>query len=115
MTGLRRALVAIALLGLASSAAMTFVVLSSDHTTERGLLAAIGITVTLSFIGTGLYAWDRRPENGTGALMVLVGFSFLLVGLGAANEPAVFTFAALFNNLFYGVLIHLLLAFPEGK
>jgi signal transduction histidine kinase len=115
MTGLRRALVGIAFAGAASGAAVSLVVANSDHESERGALVAITLAVAASFIGTGLYAWDRRPENGTGALMVAVGFAWYLIPLSAANAPAVFAFAVVFGNLFYAVLIHLLLAFPEGR
>jgi hypothetical protein len=31
-----------------------------------------------SFIASGLIAWQRRPENRVGALMVLVGFAFFI-------------------------------------
>ena len=34
-----------------------------------------------AFIGTGLFAWRRRPENRFGALMVAVGFTYCLSGL----------------------------------
>src|SRR3712207_280145 len=115
MTGLRRALLGIALLGVVASAAAVLIVVNSDHATERGLLAAITAVVGMSFIGTGLYAWDRRPDNGTGPLMVWVGFAWFLIGFGAANTPVLFVVATLLGNLFYGALIHLLLAFPSGK
>ena len=34
------------------------------------------IGVSWSFVGAGLVAWTRRPENRTGALMVAVGLSY---------------------------------------
>ena len=115
MSGLRRALVGIAFAGAASGAAVALIVANSDHESERGVLVAVTLGVAASFIGTGLYAWDRRPENGTGALMVAVGFAWYLIPLGAANAPAVFAVAVILGNSFYAVLIHLLLAFPEGR
>ena len=33
----------------------------------------IGVVIAWGFVGVGAYAWLRRPENHTGALMVLVG------------------------------------------
>jgi len=115
MTGLRRALVGIGVVGAASGAAVALVVANSDHESERGALVAVTLVVAASFIGTGLYAWDRRPENGTGPLMVAVGFAWYLIPLSATNVPAVFAVAVIFGNSFYAVLIHLLLAFPEGR
>ena len=39
-----------------------------------------------SFIGTGLFAWWRRPENRFGALLVAVGFAWFTSGLIAAER-----------------------------
>ena len=55
--------------------------------------AIFGPAVGWSFIGTGLYAWRRRPESRIGALMILLGFAWFLFTLQAANSPLVYTFA----------------------
>ena len=34
-------------------------------------------SITWSFVGTGLFAWWRRPENRVGPLMIAVGFSWV--------------------------------------
>jgi len=115
MSGLRRALVAIGAAGLAAGAATSLVVAHSDHTDARGAFIAVSLLLGWSFIGTGLFAWDRRPENGTGALMVMVGFAWFLQPLGSVNAPLAFAIAVIFANTFYAALIQLLLAFPAGR
>jgi signal transduction histidine kinase len=94
---------------------MAPVVLSSDHVDKRGFYLALGLFVGWAFIGTGLFAWLRRPANRIGALMAAVGFAFLLKGLGAANSPWPFIVAQVLDNLAIVLFILLLLAFPTGR
>ena len=115
MTGLRRALVGIAVAGVAVGAGTGLVAAHSDHMDARGALVAVSLVLGWSFIGTGLFAWDRRPENGTGALMVIVGFAWFFQPLAAADSAIPFAVAYVFLNTFYAALIHLLLAFPTGR
>ena len=115
MSSLRRALIAIGIAGFAAGVGIALLAANSDHLDSRGAAAAVGLLLGWSFIGTGLYAWDRRPENGTGALMVAVGFAWFLSALVTANSELVFTIGLLVNNLFFAVLLHLLLAFPSGR
>lgn len=115
MTGLRRALLGIGVAGFAVGVVVAFVVAHSEHTTARGAFVAVSLVLGWSFIGTGLYAWDRRPENGTGGLMVAVGFAWFIQPLGSVNSALLFTAALVVVNTFYAVLIHLLLAFPSGR
>ncbi len=95
MTGLHRALVAIALAGLVSGAASVAVIADSDHVPQRGATIAIGLLIGWSFIGTGLFAWWRRPASRFGPMMAGVGFLSLLGSATAANQPVVFTVGVL--------------------
>ena len=114
MSGLRRALIGIGIAGFAAGVGIALLAANSDHLELRGVAVALGLLLGWSFIGTGLYAWDRRPENGTGALMVAVGFAWFVSTLVTANSELVFTVGLLVNNLFFATLLHLLLAFPVG-
>ena len=73
--------------GLADAA----LVLSSDHFPDRTVWAVFGTAVGWSFVGTGLYAWRRRPESRFGVLMTLLGFAWFLAPFSAANDPLLFT------------------------
>jgi signal transduction histidine kinase len=106
---------AIVLAALAAGAAVVAVVLASDHQDARAVWASFGPAVGWSFIGTGLYAWRRRPESRTGALMVLLGFAWFLFTLNAANSPLVYTFALVIGGLWGGVFLHIGISFPSGR
>jgi signal transduction histidine kinase len=85
----------------------------------RGGLSVVELVLSLlagwAFIGSGLVAWSRRPDNRTGPLMVLVGLTFLAGLLHAAEQPAVHTLGAWVRPLHLAVFTHLLLAFPSGR
>jgi signal transduction histidine kinase len=115
LPALRLALAALAGAGLAAGLAFIAVVLGSDHTDDRGVVATVGLLVGWSFIGTGLFAWWRRPGNRTGALMVAVGFAWFATGVSASNEDLVFTAGIALDALLLALAGHLLLAFPSGR
>jgi signal transduction histidine kinase len=114
VTSLRRALVAIALAGLVSGAASVAVIADSDHAPQPGATIAIGLLIGWSFIGTGLFAWWRRPASRFGAMMVGVGFLSLLGSATSANQPMVFTVGVLTCNLFFVFFAHMVLAYPDN-
>jgi signal transduction histidine kinase len=101
--------------GFALAIPVAAVTLTSDHTNLKGAVAVASLAVTWSFLGTGLYLWERRPDNLTGPLMVGLAFSWLLAGLGNSNVSGVFIVGQLFNALPFAILTHLLFAFPSGR
>ena len=90
-------------------------ILASDHVETKPVWAVFQPAVGWIFIGTGLYAWRRRPESRTGALMVAMGFAWLLAALEAANSPLVYTIALVTGGLFGAVFLHLGMSFPTGR
>src|SRR5918999_1172705 len=88
---------------IAAGALIVWVVLASDHQDAKAVWATFGPAVGWSFIGTGLYAWRRRPESRTGLLMVLLGFAWFLSLLTASDDALVYTFALLTGGLFGSV------------
>jgi signal transduction histidine kinase len=115
VTGLRRALALVAIEGIVVGLVALAIVLSSDHVDERGAIAGLGLFVGWSFIGAGLYAWWRRPDNRFGVLMTAVGFAFFLGVLTAADSDGLFTVGVLFSSLYFAVFVHMLLAYPDGR
>ncbi len=115
MTGLRRALVSVAFAGVIVGAAAAALVASSDHISRPGLSIVIGLVICWSFIGTGLYAWWRRPTNRFGALMAAVGFTFALGVLTASDNQIVFTLGVLLSSLYFVVFAHMVVAYPDGR
>ena len=113
--GLRRALIAIAIAGVVTSAVPLAMAIHSVGGHHRDLIAVFGPIIGGAFIGTGLLAWMRRPQNRFGALMVAIGFSYCLSGLVVSTDPWPFVAGALLLPLPYAILVHLLLAFPSGR
>jgi signal transduction histidine kinase len=115
LTGLRGALWGLAAAGLAFGLADLALILTSDFIELRGAWAAVGLLIGWSFIGTGLFAWARRPDNRVGALMTGTGFGWLVAGLGISDVPLLFTLGSVLGSVYLVVAIQLLFAFPDGN
>jgi signal transduction histidine kinase len=115
MRSLRRALLALGAVGVVSGAVPLALALENEGGHQRELIAITGPIIGWAFIGTGIYAWLRRPDNRFGALMTAVGFSACLAGLRVSTEPWVFIFGLLFITSQWALLYHMLLAFPGGR
>jgi signal transduction histidine kinase len=115
MTGLRRALIGLALAAFAIGLGSLALILTSDHEELRGLSATLVLVAGWGFVGAGLYAWDRRPSNRTGLLMTAIGFTWFFRALAASNNDVLFTIGSVGANLPFAILIHLLLTFPGGR
>ena len=113
--GVGPALVALGVAGLACGLAVLAIILGSDHVDDRGAEAALTLLVGWSFIGTGLFAWWRRPANRTGLLMTAAGFAWFAAALSASDNDVLFTIGIALDALFVAVVGHLLLAFPLGR
>jgi signal transduction histidine kinase len=111
----RPLMVAIVLAALAIGGIVIALEVASDHQDLKAVWAIFGPTVGWSFIGTGLYAWRRRPESRIGALMILLGFAWFLFTLQAANSRLVYTFALVTGGLWGAIFLHLGLSFPTGR
>jgi signal transduction histidine kinase len=109
-----RALVGLALAGLAMGLGALALVTSTDR---EELLPPVVLAATLGwgFIGAGLYAWWRRPDNRIGALMTLVGFLWFLGALQATDAAWSFTLGLALDSLWAGALVHMLVAYPTGR
>ena len=114
MTGLRRALIALAVAAFALGLAALALVTTSDRDAPTTWVV-LALTLGWGFAGAGIYAWWRRPENRVGALMTLVGFVWFLGSLTYANADWAFTIGLLLDNLWVGALVHMLVAFPTGR
>ncbi|MGH2952556.1 MAG: histidine kinase [Solirubrobacterales bacterium] len=115
MIGLRRVLWALAIAGFVVLVAETVLIAGADFGEDRGLWIALDWVIGGGFVGVGLFAWYRRPENRVGTLMVGAGFAWFLSVAGFSDPPFLFTLGILFDSLFAAVAIHLVLAFPTGR
>jgi signal transduction histidine kinase len=115
VTGLRRALWALGAAGVLCGLGAFALVFSSDFDRDKTITLVFGPLIGWSFIGVGLFAWWRRPANHFGFLMTAVGFAYFAGSLSDSSTPGVFAAGLLSGALAFGILIHLLLAFPEGR
>ena len=114
--GLRRALVGLGIAGFIAGAVPLVLALSApDDINDPALTAVFGPLVGWSFIGTGLFAWYRRPDNRFGPLMAAVGFTWCVSGLAVDRNSYVFIVGYLFTSLPFALLFHMLSAFPTGR
>src|SRR5919109_2653468 len=91
MTPPRRVWLTVGPVALAAGGGALALVLASEHEENRLLVSVFGLIVGWSFVVAGLIARTRRPENRTGLLMLLVGFTFFVGSLGDANNSVLFT------------------------
>jgi len=115
MSGLRRALIGLAVAGLALGAAALALVTTSDRDDDSAAWIVLALTLGWSFAGAGIFAWWRRPENRTGPMMTLVGFLWFLGALTSADAAWAYTLGLLVGGLWVGALVHMLVAFPTGR
>jgi signal transduction histidine kinase len=115
MSSLRRALIALGVLAFLAGAGSAALILTSDHTSPRGLAVALTLTAGWSFVGTGLYAWERRPGNNIGPLMTAIGFTWFFQGMQSSSNSVLFAIGVIGTPLPYAILVHLLLSFPAGR
>ena len=115
MLSLRRALAGIAVAGVIVCAVLLALAIDSVGGHHRDLIAIFGPIIGAAFIGTGVLAWLRRPQNRFGALMVAVGYSYCLSGLIVTTGSWPFIAGLLLIALPYAILFHILLAFPSGR
>jgi signal transduction histidine kinase len=81
----------------------------------RGAWAVIALVVGWGFIGAGLFAWDRRPDNSVGSLMAATGFFWLLSLVSTSNVSVLFTAGVYLSSIYFVTAIHMLLAAPYGR
>ncbi len=106
---------AVIVAGLVCGAAAFAAVLASDHEEAQTVWAHLWPAIGWSFIGTGLYAWRRRPDSRVGMLMVLQGFAWFVAALALTDSPPLFTLAQVAGGLWGGVFLQLVVTFPSGR
>ena len=100
-------LVAGAALGIGAYHAQTNA-LNSPH-------AAAQVAIGWAYLVAGLIAWDRRPGNRMGRLMVLAGFAVLARQLRYSDSAFLFTVCFILGDVGYALIGHSALAYPTGR
>jgi signal transduction histidine kinase len=114
-TPLRRLLIALAVLTAGQVAVSVWFMLATEQEHDLAVDLIAVLTIGCSFAGTGLFAWWRRPENLVGPLMFLTGFFWFFNVYTLSDTGAIFAFGYIVGSVSYAFLIHLMLAFPDGR
>ena len=110
--------VALCLLGLATA---PLIVLQTIRLGGLEALDATGVLLVLvswSFVASGFVAWDRRPDNPIGALLMLLGFWWTaghLMQPPTTSSPLVVTVGDVWALLWTFGFVYVLLSFPRGQ
>jgi len=116
MSSLRRTLYGLGATGVVLGLLALAAVLTTDHNQQDTKISAVTtLLIGWSFIGAGLFAWNRFPRNRLGMLMSAVGFTWLLGAMAFANVPGVFIIGVLVGSLPIAILVHMVLSFPSGR
>ena len=100
--------------GAAAQAAALWPLLSGDS--APGASDLIFRLTGGSFIAAGLIAWQRRPANRTGILMVATGFLFFVSPLVTQADSSIAgTVGLLMTDYWTIFFVVLILVFPEGR
>jgi PAS domain S-box-containing protein len=99
---------------LAITAGGVYLAFTSDHEENAAFVVAGNLVAAWAFIGSGLLAWARRPENRFGVLMTAVGLAWFVGALSESNSSLPFTIGSAFGGLFLAVFFHALMVFPRG-
>ncbi|MEO8907510.1 MAG: sensor histidine kinase [Microbacteriaceae bacterium] len=83
--------------------------------TSIAWIYVLAVIVFWSFLAAGLLAWQRRPSNGMGALIVLGGFALYLGFLADTGVLVLAAISEVCATLVLAVTFHLLHAFPSGR
>ena len=67
------------------------------------------------FIVAGLVGVAQRPQSPVGALLVVVGFLYLVGRLQGADPPVVGLAANLANSVWQGIIFYVTFSFPTGR
>jgi len=106
---------AVSLTAAAAAAGGVVAIAAGVVRNDTRTLAAVTLVAALSFVGSGLVAWRRRPDVWTGALMIAAGFALFAGSLANSNSALPFTIGLVLAPLPSAIIGHLILSFPEGR
>jgi hypothetical protein len=88
---------------VAAAAAASVGTATSEHTELRGLWIAGSMAITWGFLGAGLFAWARRPDNRVGPLLIAVAIAWVVSDLAFSNVDLLFSLGSMLSQIFIAV------------
>jgi signal transduction histidine kinase len=100
---------------LAAGIGAAAVMASAPESPAGGAQIAGSLLVGWSFVGSGLIAWERRPGNAIGKVMVATGFAWFAHELVWTTAPLPWTLGQLLESTYMLGAGFLLVSFPDGR
>jgi signal transduction histidine kinase len=88
---------------------------AAPHDPAGGAEIAVALLVGWSFVASGLVAWERRPENPIGRVMVATGFAWFARELSWSQDALPWTLGQLLESTYIAGVGYLLASFPDGR
>ena len=88
---------------------------AAPHDPASGSQIATALLVGWSFVASGLVAWERRPDNPTGKVMVATGLAWFAHELTWATAALPWTLGQLLEPAYLLGAGYLLATFPDGR
>lgn len=105
----------LAAVALAAGLLVAGVMLTNDVRPATATDVVVVLALGWSFVATGLVAWQVRPGNAIGPVMVVTGFLQLGTGLGWSQNPVLFVTSHVVHLAIFASVVFILLAFPSGR
>ena len=104
-----------AIAGVGLGAAAAAITLSGYSGSDPGLAATARALMVAVPIGVGLYAWQRRPADRFGPLLMLAGLGWFLTTLAESSDSIPYSVGRVAGWFVEIGLIYLILSFPTGR
>lgn len=110
-----RTRVALALAALAAGLVVAWVMLTNDVRSATGVDVALVLGIGWSFVASGLVAWQLRPHDPIGPVMIGIGLLRFAGALAWSQDAVLFSIGHSLMPAYLVGLAYLLLAFPSGR
>jgi signal transduction histidine kinase len=112
----RRFRVVVCVLGLATAPLVALAGMRDGLDLDAG--EVISVLISWSFVAGGFIAWERRPENRIGVLLVLLGLGWTagrLMAPPTTSSSLIYTIGIVWRLAWFAGFVSVLLAFPTGR
>ena len=109
-----RARVCLSLAALGVAAGISAIALAIWEPGELTLPVVVHVAIGWSFLAAGVVAWERRPEDRTGLLMMLTGVVWFGRDLDWWDASVPTHLSDLSLNVFLALIAHQVIVFPRG-
>jgi signal transduction histidine kinase len=106
---------ALALIALAAGLGVAWLTLTNDVRQASASSVVLVLGIGWSFIASGLVAWQLRPANPIGPVMIVTGFLRFAAALGWSQHPLIFSIGHSLTPAYLVGFVYVLLAFPGGR